>query len=147
MESLRSAGGAEEARLDVFGWVLGEFVAPTATVLEAEEAEAESGRTDPEPPPAVVVLQRRVEGQQCDESHQPQDRPDRHSADAGDVERLNFSRDVGLLPDFDLLDRRPTAEGVRIADAICCAAATSSVGASARTIIHRVRVLPLGSLA
>lgn len=87
----------------------------------------------------IVLLEGGVERQQREERDQPEHGSDRDGPDAGDIEWLDLRRDVGLPSDLDLIDRRPTTEGIGITTPFARPSEPTS-----RCLTHDSRLRPSG---
>src|SRR5690625_593552 len=79
-------------------------LAAASAVLDAHQAEAEAREARPQPPEVTGIAQGADEGQQREESHEPDGRTDRDRTYAVDVERVDFGDGVAPLSEFDLAD-------------------------------------------
>lgn len=85
-----------------------ERIASTTAILQAHEAQAESGQAGPEPPVVAAVGKPAEEGQERDRRDRPQDASDSHRPDAVHVERLDLGDAIGPLAEFELSQIRTT---------------------------------------
>ena len=81
-----------------------ESLSTTSAVLDAHQAESETGKAGPQPPEVAGFAQWADERQQREESDEPDGRADGDSTHAIDIERLDLGHGVASLADLDLAD-------------------------------------------